>query len=329
MSPKVSVIVPCYNGASWLATAVQSVLSQEYSCFELLLTDDASTDDSLEIANGAAVRDSRVTILSSEQNQGMTRNWNVGLSAAKGDFVCKLDCDDAWEPGTLGALVGAFERRPDLTAAFCRTTQCDAHLNPTGFYLGDQAFFCRGLDPNQDLIRPAAEWYEWCFDDIQLWHSNAFMIRRSTLSDTLGGWDQRFGCASDTDLILRILELGGEVAHLGHIGVRYRSTSGSVSATGRQQGWVSVEGHLACALSLQRTAERRKLSGHLELQRSRYLAALHTCAHDAGYHSPERLASGHQELFASVIPISLRRRLVWQTRCWLSGLIRGAQRHVC
>lgn len=323
MNPKVSVIVPCYNGASWLATAVKSVLSQDLSEVELLLTDDASTDDSLCVANQAAALDSRVVVLASDRNRGMTTNWNIGLAAARGDFVCKLDCDDAFEPGTLGALHKAYEQRPELTAVFCRTTQCGADLESISPYLGDDAFVSREVDPNQDLIRQADEWYEWCFDDIQLWHSNAFMIRRSTLGDNLGGWDERFGCASDTDLILRVLELGGEVAHLGHIGVRYRATSGSVSATGRRQGWVSVEGQLACAHSLQRTAGRRRLSRHLDLQRSRYLAALRECMRGDRYHPPERLASGHQELFASLIPISLRRRLAWQTRCWLSGVIKG------
>jgi GT2 family glycosyltransferase len=317
--PRVTVIVPCFNGAAWVATAVRSVLAQDFGDFELLLADDASVDDSIAVAREAAGGDSRLRILVAEHNRGMTANWNAALAEAHGEFVCKLDCDDAWRPGTLRALLAAFEARPGLTAAFCRTLQCDAELEPSGAYRGDLAFLRRGLDPAKDAVRAAEEWYEWCFDDIQLWHSNAFMIRRELLADRLGGWDERFGCASDTDLILRVLELGGEVAHVAHVGVWYRSTPGSVSDTGRRQGWVMVEGLLACALSLQRSAARRRLSRHLRLQMRRYRASLHEQLRDGGYASPARLAAGHASLVQDLDRMQATERVRWWLRCRLSS----------
>jgi glycosyltransferase involved in cell wall biosynthesis len=321
--PLISVVVPCFNGAAWVSHAVESVLNQDERDFELILADDASTDASVDIVRRAAKADSRVRVLLSERNRGMTANWNTGLATARGRFICKLDCDDAWRPGTLHSLLGAFVKFPELTAAFCRTVQCDAQLEPTDAYLGDQAFLRRGFDPSLDCVRPAEDWYEWCFDDIQIWHSNAFMIRRSTMVDHLGGWDQRFGCASDTDLILRVLELGGEVAHLGHVGVRYRATPGSVSSNGRRQGWVSVEGQLACALSLQRTSDRKPLSRHLALQRRRYRAALHKFRDREDYHPPHRVAKGHVELMEELRRMPASSRMAWRARCWLSELLRG------
>lgn len=306
---------------------MSSVLSQDEGNLQLLLVDDASSDESVATAHRIAREDSRVRVLCAERNRGMTANWNAGLAAARGEFVCKLDCDDEFRPGTLAALLGAFDKNPDLVAAFCRTTQCDAELHPIGSYLGDQAFLRRGFDPLVDQTRPAADWYEWCFDDIQIWHSNAFMLRRSTLVDRLGGWDRRFGCASDTDLILRILELGGDVAHLGHEGVRYRATPDSVSATGRMQGWVSVEGQLACALSLQRTASRRALSRHLRIQRRRYRAGLHGLTRSNAYQPPERVAAGHRELLRDLVEMSFAARMSWLARCWVSGLLNGGRRN--
>lgn len=323
ITPRVSVVVPCFNGAPWVETAVRSVLAQEVSELELLLADDASTDDSIFVARQSAAGDPRFRVLTADQNRGMTANWNAALAETRGQFVCKLDCDDAWRPGTLRALLGAYDSRPGLTAAFCRTLQCDAEMEPVGAYRGDLAFLRRESNPAQDSVRSTQQWYEWCFDDIQLWHSNAFMLRRETLVDRLHGWDARFGCASDTDLILRVLELGGEVAHLAHLGVWYRATTGSVSDSGRRQGWVSVEGLLASALSLQRTAARRPLSRHLSLQRRRCRAALLEQTRDHTYRPPERLVPGHRSLISDLDPLPALERTLWRARCQLSAAVRS------
>jgi GT2 family glycosyltransferase len=270
----VSVLVPCFNGARYLDESLTSVLAQADCSFEVIVSDDASTDDSLAIARGYAARDARFRVLAAQHNRGMTANWNAALAAARGNYVCKLDCDDAFRPGTLACLRAAFVASPGLTAAFCRTLRCDDQLEPLGSYLGDQALIRAGLDPLRVHTHPAGFWYERCFDDIQIWHSNAFMLPRQTLVNRLGGWDARFSCVSDTDLILRVLELGGDVAHVPHVGVWYRTTVGGVSDSGRRLGWVSIEGWLACALSLERTAAVVRLSRHLRLQHQRIRANL-------------------------------------------------------
>lgn len=320
-SPRVSVLIPCFNGAPWVATAVRSVLSQDIEDLELLLADDASRDDSIAAATQAAEGDRRFRVLRAERNRGMTANWNAALAETRGEFVCKLDCDDAWTPGTLRALLAAHESNPDLGASFCRTLHCGADLDAGAAYLGDRAFLRRSRDPSLDVVLPADTWYEWCFDDIQIWHSNAFMLRRDVLVDRLGGWDDRFGCASDTDLILRVLELGRQVAHRGHVGVRYRATPGSVSDAGRRQGWVSIEGMLACALSLQRVAARRTLSPYLSQQRRRYRATLHARI-AGGYAPPERVATGHTSLLRELEPLSRFEHWTWRVRCILSNRLR-------
>lgn len=270
----VSVLVPCYNGASYLGACLDSVVSQSGIDLEVIVADDGSTDASVDIAQGYASLDPRVKVLAATANQGMTENWNSALRAATGEFVAKLDCDDVWRPGTLRALVGAFEARPDLTASFCRTLQCDDKLEPVASYRGDRALLRAGIDPLVDASLPAASWYELCFDDVQLWHSNAFLVRRSLMQETLQGWNSHYSCASDTDLILRILEQGGDVTHLAHPGVWYRATPGSVSDTGRKQGWVALEGRIVSALSLQRSSKISSLSRHLRLQQRRMLSLI-------------------------------------------------------
>ena len=98
--PRVSVIVPCFNGARWVANAVRSVLAQDTGDLELVMADDASSDGSAAVARQSAQGDPRFRIVSAEHNRGMTANWNAALRQARGEFVCKLDCDDSWRPGT-------------------------------------------------------------------------------------------------------------------------------------------------------------------------------------------------------------------------------------
>jgi hypothetical protein len=90
-----------------------------------------------------------------------------------------------------------------------------------------------------------------CFSDIQLWCSNAQIHRRKNLID-LDGWDPMWSCASDTDLILRVLEQGGTVCHTPYPGILYRKRQNSVSDQFREKGLLRWEGTLIHLRSLSR-----------------------------------------------------------------------------
>jgi len=92
--PKVSVCLDSFNYGCFLAEAIESVLSQEFEDFELIVSDDCSTDDSFAIAQKYAGRDSRVKVLRSAANLGMVRNRNLCLSHARGDYIKWLHADD-------------------------------------------------------------------------------------------------------------------------------------------------------------------------------------------------------------------------------------------
>ncbi len=90
---KLSVIVPIYNGAKYLNRCLDSILTQEFTDFELILVDDGSTDNSLKICNDYIKKDNRVIVLHKE-NGGLVSARKFGLSVAKGEYIGFVDCDD-------------------------------------------------------------------------------------------------------------------------------------------------------------------------------------------------------------------------------------------
>jgi len=249
-SPRVSVLVPAWNDGGTLDTALGSLAAQTWSDFEAVIADDGSTDDTPAVAAAWAARDPRFRLLKSDANRGMTENWNAALRAARGELVTKLDADDAAAPEFLAAMVPELDD-PRVGAVFCRTVECDEALRPAASWDGERAFALHRLDPAQRIERGGHEWLAMSFDDHQLWHSNAFLMRREELL-ALGGWDERWSCAADTDLILRVLEGGQQVVHVPVIGIHYRQRARSVSARAAADGWKAVEAVLVGLGSLAR-----------------------------------------------------------------------------
>lgn len=98
-SPKVTVLMPVYNGETYLPEAIQSILNQTFADFEFLIIDDGSTDSSWNILNN--FNDSRIRLVKNNQNIGITKTLNKGLQLAKGDYVARMDADDRCFPERL------------------------------------------------------------------------------------------------------------------------------------------------------------------------------------------------------------------------------------
>jgi len=227
-SPLVSILVPFFDDAEFVGRALISIRQQTMTDFEVIAVDDCGRDGGLHIVRSVAQDDHRVRVFSNPSNLGMTRNWNRALREACGKYVVKLDADDAMAPRMLETLAAELEAQPQVLVAYCRTVSCDANLEPIGSYLGERALLRGGVEPLQLHRKLGHEWYRLCFFDIQLWHSNAQMHRREELL-SMGGWDERWGCASDTDLILRVLERNRPITHLPYAGIHYRQRENSVS----------------------------------------------------------------------------------------------------
>jgi glycosyltransferase involved in cell wall biosynthesis len=117
-SPIVSVIIPTYNRALLIGRAIQSVLDQSCADFELLVVDDASTDDTEQVVSG--YEDSRIRYVRHEQNMGGGAARNSGIDLACGEYVAFLDSDDEWFPGKLERqLAQATASSPDHGIFYC------------------------------------------------------------------------------------------------------------------------------------------------------------------------------------------------------------------
>lgn len=110
----ISVIVPVYNSAPYLAQCLNSILAQTYSNVEIICVNDGSTDESLEILHTFAQNEPRITVLSQE-NAGVSAARNAGLDAAKGEYITFVDSDDALEPDMYETLLNlAAEHQADI-----------------------------------------------------------------------------------------------------------------------------------------------------------------------------------------------------------------------
>lgn len=99
--PLVSVIMPAHNAERFLEEAIQSVISQTVTDWELLVIDDCSSDNTRQIAAEFAQKDPRIRLLANEQNMGVAKTRNRGLDLCSGQYVALLDSDDYWKPQLL------------------------------------------------------------------------------------------------------------------------------------------------------------------------------------------------------------------------------------
>lgn len=113
-SGSVSVAIPVYNGSRFLGETIESVLNQTHPPAEVVLVDDASTDDSAEVALAFSRRDRRVRLVRNERNAGMVANWNRAVEFCTGDWVKLMGQDDRLEPECLGTMLAANAAGHDL-----------------------------------------------------------------------------------------------------------------------------------------------------------------------------------------------------------------------
>jgi succinoglycan biosynthesis protein ExoO len=104
-SPRLSVIIPCFNASKTIAAAVQSVLNQTYGNFEIIVVDDGSTDNTADLIHTLCLTDARIRAICLGQNRGPSVARNAAISRAKGEWIALLDADDLYEPHRVEALL--------------------------------------------------------------------------------------------------------------------------------------------------------------------------------------------------------------------------------
>lgn len=114
-SVSIAAVICNYNGGDYLKVAIDSVLAQEYMPSEIVVVDDKSTDNSLDIINAAQQKHPElITLIQHEENRGQTAGMNSAFNASNSDLIAFLDSDDVWFPGKLAALRDAYQENPNF-----------------------------------------------------------------------------------------------------------------------------------------------------------------------------------------------------------------------
>jgi glycosyltransferase involved in cell wall biosynthesis len=158
--PSVSVIMPAYNAARFINQTIESVLNQTFTDFELLIIDDGSIDNTLEIANQYALGDRRIQVFS-HANQGVSATRNRGVNLAKGNLIAFLDADDLWSPDKLAAHIEHFRANPNLAVSFSRVEFISIDGSHTGQVSTSRLFHLKPEDflyenPTTTMSNPIA-----------------------------------------------------------------------------------------------------------------------------------------------------------------------------
>lgn len=124
--PLVSVIVPVYNVENVLHYCVESILNQSFTDFELILVDDGSPDNSGEICDEYAKKDSRIVVIHKE-NGGVSSARNAGIERTTGEFICFIDSDDYVDNNYLESLLKAKNNHPDIDNIWCGFRTIDSY----------------------------------------------------------------------------------------------------------------------------------------------------------------------------------------------------------
>ncbi|MBD5554766.1 MAG: glycosyltransferase family 2 protein [Roseburia sp.] len=119
----VSVITPCYNGAKYISETIESVIAQTYAKWEMIIIDDGSKDNSVEIARNYAKQDSRIQLITQE-NAGSAAARNNGIRRAEGQYIALLDADDLWDTTFLEKQI-AYMKEKDAVCVCCSYRRID------------------------------------------------------------------------------------------------------------------------------------------------------------------------------------------------------------
>lgn len=211
--PLVSVIVPAYDVAEYIGEALDSVLAQTLTNYEIIVINDGSPDtEALEKA--LAPYQSRIVYLKQE-NRGVSAARNRGISAARGPLIAFLDGDDTWLPEYLQIQVARIQADPTIDV-----------LYPNVMMFGDSS------EAGEEFMAICPSNGEVTFERLLLQEcnvSNCSIARRETIMRA-GLFDESLRSVEDFDLWLRVIKQGGRIVYHRDVLARYRRRHGSLTA---------------------------------------------------------------------------------------------------
>lgn len=213
--PLVSVIMSVYNGEKYLVQAIYSILNQTYQNFEFIIIEDCSTDNSLDILEEYAKKDSRIKIIKKEKNigiKGFIENLNLGISIAKGKYIARMDQDDVSLPERFQKQVDFLENNPEITLVGAQLNLINEQNKITGEAIAALQ--------HRDIVKRITS-------QIQLFHP-VIMFRK----DQNIQYREKFIYCEDYDLYLNLITQGKKLANMNEKLLHYRILESSISRKG-------------------------------------------------------------------------------------------------
>lgn len=281
--PKISIVMPIYHVEEFVGDAVQSVLNQTFSDFELICVDDGGTDASMDIVRGFS--DPRIRIVCQE-NRGLAGARNTGIWNARGEFIALLDSDDAWHPEKLALHYIHLMANPDIGVSYAGSRMIDRDgavlsvaMRPKVGRISARDIICRNPVGNGSapVLRKSA------LDLAKFLHPD--LVQRECW------FDESFRQSEDIELWIRLaVKHGVTFAGIDGLLTDYRIIPGALSANVVKQylSWtrmlrklrsyapefVAVYGNTARAYQLRYLARRSVQLGNFELARDLMRKAL-------------------------------------------------------
>lgn len=193
----ISVVMPVFNGQRFLAQAMDSLLAQSFTDFEVVAVDDGSTDETPEILRGYAKRDGRIRVIHGD-HAGISAALNRGIEASTHEWVARIDADDVASPDRFSKQIAAARSNPDVVIWGSYANHVDANgrvlgLSKCGPTSVDEFRKLRGAGEDCYVIHPTS------------------MLRKDVVQK-VGGYDSRFNFCEDFELFDRMAEHGAVVA---------------------------------------------------------------------------------------------------------------------
>lgn len=205
----ISIVLPVYNGAAHMAGSVESILNQTYQNWELIIVNDCSTDETLEIARAYQKKDLRIRVLSNERNLKLPSTLNVGFAEAKGEYYTWTSDDNMYMPEALSKLSQELSLDRDCVMVYSNMTDIDAD--------GKEIATTKRLSPEYIVTGNVI---------------GASFLYRAETARQIGGYDANLFLAEDYDYWIRIY-CSGKLKHIDESLYYYRRHAGSLTETKR------------------------------------------------------------------------------------------------
>lgn len=215
MIPLVSVILPAYNAESFITETIQSILNQTYQNFELIVINDASTDNTESAVN--SFNDSRIKYFANSTNLKLIKTLNKGISLSKGKYIARIDADDICHPRRLELQVTFLTNNPDIAVV------------GTDIYLIDKSGLVYGRGVS---IETRPNFIKWSLQRRCCLYHPSVMFNKQLVGTSLY-YDEKFINAEDYELWLRLTSTF-KIANIHKPLVFYRIHNASISQTSNQ-----------------------------------------------------------------------------------------------